>query len=74
MMYLVLSVVLSAFTSSPYSLLATTKTFAFFFIICTLPPNMYRHHQHKPEAGVYHLISVCPGLPEPSPWCTLKQS
>jgi hypothetical protein len=55
--------VLSAFTSSPFSLLAATKASAFLFIACTLPLSK---HQHKPEADVYNLISIHPGLPEPS--------
>jgi len=32
--------VLSAFTSSPISLVATTKASAFSFTVRTLPPNM----------------------------------
>ena len=32
--------VLSAFTSSPISLVATTKASAFSFTVCTLPPNI----------------------------------
>jgi hypothetical protein len=32
--------VLSAFTSSPISLVATTKASAFFFTVCTFPPNI----------------------------------
>ena len=32
--------VLFAFTSSPISLLANTQAFVFFFIVCTLPPNI----------------------------------
>jgi hypothetical protein len=55
-----MSLVLSAFASSPVSLLAN-KASGFFFVECTLP-----HHQHKPKANVYHLISSHPGLPEPS--------
>ena len=55
--------VLSAFTSSPISLVATTKASAFSFTVCTLPPNILTS---LPEAGVYHLISSHPGLPEPS--------
>jgi hypothetical protein len=31
--------VLSAFTSSPISLVAATKASVFFFTACTLPPN-----------------------------------
>ena len=45
---------LSAFTSSPIFLLATTKASAFSFIVCMLPPNIL-HDQHKPEADAYHL-------------------
>ena len=52
--------VLSTFASSPVSLLATTKASAFFLIVCMLPPNTLTHHQHKPEADVYHLISIHP--------------
>jgi hypothetical protein len=33
--------VLSAFTSSPIFLAATTKAFAFSFTVCTLPPSKY---------------------------------
>jgi len=61
---MIIYLVLSAFTSSPICLLATTKapvfTFivsAFSFTVCMLPP-------HKTEADVYHLISSDPGLPE----------
>jgi hypothetical protein len=32
--------VLSALTSSPISLAAATKASAFFFTVCTLPPNI----------------------------------
>jgi hypothetical protein len=32
--------VLSAFTSSPISLVATTKASAFSFTVCRMPPNM----------------------------------
>jgi len=32
--------VLSAFTSSPVFLLAASKATVFFFIVCTLPPNI----------------------------------
>jgi len=46
--------VLSEFPSNPFSLLATTKAFAFFFIV-RFRPIVY-HHQHTPEAEVYHLI------------------
>jgi hypothetical protein len=53
--------VLSAFTSSPVSLLAITKTSVFFCIVSTLLPN-----QCKPDADVHHLISRNPGEPEPS--------
>ena len=35
---------LPIFTSSPFSLLATTKTSAFLFIVCTLPPNIVNSH------------------------------
>ena len=55
--------VLSAFTSSPVFLLATTKASVFFFDMCVLPNTLYKP---KPEAGVYHVISSPPGLPEPS--------
>jgi len=48
--------VLSAFTSSLVSLLATTKASEY----------EYEHHQHKQESDVYHLIPNHPGLPEPS--------
>ena len=57
--------VLSAFTSSPISLVATTKASAFSFRVCMLPPNILTsYHRHKPEADVYHLVSSHPGLPE----------
>jgi hypothetical protein len=65
--------VLSAFTSSPVPLLATTKTSMFFSkYVCFLP--IYEYHLHKPKANVYHLISSHPGLPEPSEWDNLKPS
>ena len=35
-------VLLSAFTSSPLSLLATTKASVYFFVVCTLPPNILK--------------------------------
>jgi hypothetical protein len=53
--------VLSAFTSSPIALVATTKASAFSFTVCTLSPNML-----TPEADAYHLISSHHGLPEPA--------
>jgi hypothetical protein len=37
---------LSAFTSSPLSLPASTKASLFFFIVCTLPPEASKHYQH----------------------------
>jgi hypothetical protein len=55
--------VLSAFTSSPISLLATTKASAFSLMVCTLPHDMLNNH-HNPEGDVYHLISSHIGLPE----------
>ena len=51
---------LAAFTSSPISLQVTTKASVFFFIVRIV------HHQHEPEADVYHVVSSHPGLPEPS--------
>jgi len=56
-----MDLVLSAFTSSPISILATIKASASSFIVCVLP----QHPQHKAEADVYHLVSSHPGLPEP---------
>jgi len=44
--------VLSAFTSSPVTLLANTKASVFFFIVRRLPPNIL-----PSSADVYHLIS-----------------
>jgi hypothetical protein len=35
-----------------------------FLIVYTLPP-VYEHHQHKPKADMYHLISSHPGSPDP---------
>jgi hypothetical protein len=61
---------LSAFTSCPVSLLATTKASSFFFIVCTLPPNILTY-KHKSEGDVFHLISRHPGLPE---WVGIAQS
>ena len=37
---IIMYLVLSAFTSSPISLVAATKVSAFFFTVCTLPPNI----------------------------------
>jgi hypothetical protein len=39
---LVATTVLSAFTSIPISLVAITKASAFFFAVCTLPPSMLK--------------------------------
>jgi hypothetical protein len=64
--------VLSVFTSRPVSLLAATNASACPFTVCTLPSKIYLHYQHKPEADVYQLISIHPGLPEPSWWHTLR--
>jgi hypothetical protein len=58
---MIVNLVLSAFTSSPISLLANIEASAFSFTECTFPPNIL-----TPEADVYHLISSHPGLPEPS--------
>jgi hypothetical protein len=55
---------LTAFNSSPVSLLDITEGSAFSFIVCTPRPNMISY-QHKPEADVYHLISSYRELPEP---------
>ena len=57
--------VLSALTSSPFSLVAATKASAFSFRVSMLPPSILTY-RHKPEADVYHLVSSHPGLPEPS--------
>jgi len=40
--------VLSAFTSRPASLPASAEV-SVFFIVCTLPSDVLRHHQHKPK-------------------------
>jgi hypothetical protein len=56
--------VLKAFTSCPVSLLATTKACVFFYSMYA--SAQYIHHQHKPKADMYHLISSHPGSPEPS--------
>jgi len=59
--------VLSAFTSKPVSLLATTKNFCLFlYSVYVHFHPIYEHHQHKPEADVYHLISSHLSLLEPS--------
>jgi len=57
--------VLSAFTSSPISLLALPKLLRF-PVQCVRFLSTYYYHQHKPEADVHHLISSYPGLPETS--------
>jgi hypothetical protein len=59
--------VLSAYASTPVSLLATTKDSGFFFFFwwyeCFHPG--YLDHQHKPKADIYRLISSHSGLPKP---------
>ena len=68
--------VLSAFTSSPISLIATTKASVSFFIERERERErerartgvyiyiyIYKHHQHILEADVYHLISSPPRFP-----------
>jgi len=45
--------VLSAFTSSPVFLLATTKVSVFFFIVCMLLPNIYIY------IYIYMCVCVC---------------
>jgi len=56
--------VLSAFTSIPVFLLVTINFLRFPLQWIRFLP-IYEHHQHKPEADMYHLISSHPGLPEP---------
>jgi hypothetical protein len=52
-----------AFTSRPTSSLASIKV----FVLCYLYYHpVDSHHQHKPAANVFHLISVPSGLPGPS--------
>jgi len=36
------------------------------FLYCMYASSQYINYQHKPEADVYHLISIRPGLPVPS--------
>jgi hypothetical protein len=51
--------VLSAFTSSPISLVATTKASVFSFNISGLPPNyiyIYRERERERERLVKHII------------------
>jgi hypothetical protein len=64
--------VLSAFTSSLVSLLATTKRpcFSLQFVRCR---PIYLHYQHELKPDVYHLISSHFGLPQPSYWHNPKQ-
>jgi len=54
--------VLSAFTSTPNSLLATTTASVFSSQYVRFRPIYY--HQHKTDADVYRLISSHLSLPE----------
>jgi hypothetical protein len=54
---------------SPYYPLSKLLHFSLYYV-CFLA--IYLLHQHKPEADLYRLISVNPGLLEPSLMCTLK--
>jgi hypothetical protein len=62
---MILNLVLLTFTSSPFSLLATTKTYVFFLYIMYTSAQ-YINIINISDAGVYHLISSHPSFPEPS--------
>jgi hypothetical protein len=53
------------FTSRPTSILASVKVSVFSLWYLYYPPVDTRH-QHRPAAGVSHLISVPPGFPGPT--------
>jgi hypothetical protein len=55
--------VLPAFTSSPFFLLAKTKFMRFSLEYASFR-QIYYHHHHQPRAEVYHLISRHPGYPK----------
>jgi len=56
--------VLSAFTSSPISLVATTKASAFSFTVCTLPPSIVTSSAYaEPKTLVTLLASRSPHWP-----------
>jgi hypothetical protein len=51
--------VLSAFTSSPISLVATTKASAFSFTVRTLPPNMLTSSaQNLVDIDIFYLLTA----------------
>jgi len=59
-----MNLVLSAITFSQITLLVNIKASAFSLQYLPFLP-IYQNHWHKPEAGMYRLISSHPGLPEP---------
>jgi hypothetical protein len=56
-------VIFSVFTSRPIAFLAIITALA--FMVHTLSVTNYHHH-HRPEADVFHSVSVLPGLLGPS--------
>jgi hypothetical protein len=63
--------VLLAYNSTSVFSLDTIKSSGFYSMYAY---PVYYHHQHKPEPDVFHLISSCPGLPENSKLCSVKES
>ena len=66
--------VLSAFTSSPISLVAGTKASAFSFSVCMLPPSIIVHYiyciRQTPTSAGRHFVSYY-GLT--NPWLDSQQ-